>query len=171
MSDSLPCSGTTRTELLLSLRNLQSTGRQNSTNRWSYYNGVSMKTVTLKRAQFNWKRKAVGSLRLQSYSDSVSLSAFDINIILKSEFAAHTSQSTLKQLKIRIKTAWAGCITYDGDQRWLTGMLGGGTSVVSSVVSSHWWHKSKQNPYHSSVCGIGAHLKVAALGFNKTKLI
>lgn len=100
---------------------------------------------------------------------SVSFSAFWHERILISEFAVHTSHSTLKQLKGSIKIAWAACITYDGNQSWFTGMFWRGASVIASVVSSHWWYKSKQNPYHSSVCGIGTHLKVAALDFNKTE--
>lgn len=49
-------------------------------------------------------------------------------------------------------------------------MLGGGAGVKSGVVSSHGGHKSQQNPDHGSVCGVGAHLKVAALGVKGTRI-
>lgn len=65
MSGSLPVPGTTRIEeLLLSLGNLQSTGRQNSSRRWSHDRAVSTNTVTPERAQFKWKRKGVVSALL-----------------------------------------------------------------------------------------------------------
>lgn len=48
-------------------------------------------------------------------------------------------------------------------------MLWGGTGVIAGVVPSHGCYESKQDPYHSSVCGVGTHLKVAALDFNTTE--
>lgn len=49
-------------------------------------------------------------------------------------------------------------------------MLGGRAGVISGVVSSRGGHKSQQNPDHGSVCGVSAHLKVAALGVKGTRI-